>query len=139
MIGLYVSVLLIIRLISMGLLVSVIKKQLKLFKLPVEDETLLDTIRIQHFRSTLFIMAFIIFIGNLIPAILDVLTIFMNHLIQTNTAYFIYTIVNNITALASSYLIWKLYRIANNEKAKTDKIQLDLEQDLKISKRKERK
>lgn len=101
--------LLLIRLVSIFYISRVIKRQYELFKLPVPED-------IQSFRKILFMISLAILLGNLIPVIVDAVTLvsdvprspFLSWLSVT------YAISNATTSLLSSLLIWFLYKIAED-------------------------
>lgn len=120
----YVIILLIFRVASMTLIFFVIKRQLDLFKLPIAK-------KIKHFRVVLFTLATIIFIGNIIPASIDIFTL-LGDTNQPQTIHGIsvlYSLSASLTALVSSYLIWKLYRLAADAKKMTDLTENQLTQE----------
>lgn len=102
----------------------VLKRQYSLFKLPIKDEGKLDGKAIRHFRAVLFGLALIVFIGNIVPFGIDLLTILNDDFIgrpgTVRVVSFIYTLSASLTSLISSYLIWRLYRLAADEKDITD-------------------
>lgn len=105
----YAVILLVIRIASMILMGLVIKRQLELFRLRVPQE-------IKLYRVILFVLALGIFIGNITPAIIDVLTIFGDvdrsaRIVKPISL--LYTIDAAGTALLSSILIFWLYRMSN--------------------------
>ena len=99
----------------MALMSVVIRKQWALFKLPIDHSIL-------RFRRTLFFLTLAIFIGNIIPAVIDLLTLFdlTTRPLTVQLPSVLYSFDNSITALLSSYLIWRLYRLAADERAITD-------------------
>ena len=111
----YAVILLIVRLISMGLMWKVIQRQWSLFKKPIDES-------IKNFRKLLFVIALAIVAGNITPMVIDVLTIFAT----TDRPPFVsltslaYTFNAAGTALLSSYLIWRLYKLADDEEAITE-------------------
>lgn len=115
-IQIYAGILLVLRIVSMTFMSMVIAKQVSLFKFSVPK-------KIRRFRVVLFALAIAILIGNFIPAGINTLTILdvqtgrpaEVHLVST-----IYTLNASLVALLSSYLIWRLYRLAANEKEITD-------------------
>lgn len=136
-IELYASFLLVIRIISMTFIFMVLKRQWGLFKIPIQDEARIDKKAARHFRRVLFILALIIFIGNIIPAGIDIMTLITDNtgrprIVQPISV--LYTMTASGTALLSSYLIWRLYRLAAGEKIITDRTQYRLEDELKEEK-----
>jgi hypothetical protein len=125
-IQLYAGILLVLRLISMSFIFIVLRKQLALFKQPISDN-------IRWFRVTLFVLAMAVFIGNIIPAGIDILTVFADLPRSVRTVKpisLLYTMDAAGTSLVSSILIWTLYRMASGEKKLTDRTQHRLEDEL---------
>lgn len=94
----------------MILMGSVLKHQLELFKLPIDKE-------IRLYRKILFALALAIFLGNIIPAGIDLLTLTgdLVRLAKTvNTVSTTYTMAWAATSLLSSILIFWLYRMSHN-------------------------
>lgn len=105
-IQLYATFLLVIRIASMALMGIVIYKQLQLFKLPIDRE-------IRYYRIVFFVLAVGIFLGNVIPALIDIFTITGEIQRSTNTVNTIgvlYSLDAAGTALLSSIMIYTLYR-----------------------------
>lgn len=94
--------------ISTGFTLSVIRRQRELFKIKVDPE-------VQSVRRVLFGMSVTVALGNVIPIIVDALTIgafvsrSSNHV---NTIGLFYSLSNVVTAAVSAILIWTLYRLA---------------------------
>lgn len=86
----------------------VLMRQLALFRLQVQPG-------LKWFRVVLFFLALTIFIGNLIPILIDILTIrtpgirVVHH---TNLIGVLYAASNTFVATASALLIWIMYRLA---------------------------
>ena len=102
------GVLLIAHLVSIVFITFVILRQRELFKAKIQP----DLVR---FRHLLFILALIIFAGNLIPIGVDTLTII--DLVQRssnviNPVGVAYSASNAVVFVTSSLLIWFLYRMA---------------------------
>lgn len=101
-------ILLIFRLLSMGFIVLVLRRQMRLFKLYIQPQ-------LRTFRKVLFLLALIVFIGNLIPIVVDLLTVFSKiHRVvsRTNMAGVVYALSNDLVSLSSSVFIWYMYRVA---------------------------
>lgn len=101
----YAAILLSIRVVSMSLILFVLKKQWELFRLPIEKKAI-------GFRKTLFLSALVIFLGNIIPAIIDILTIhgsIVGRPSEVNTISVIYSFDNALVALLSSLFMWLIY------------------------------
>lgn len=108
-IHLYASILLVIRIASLILIGAVIKRQLELFKLFIDKE-------IRTYRRILFVLAIAIFIGNLIPGTIDILTLVGEVTRSAKTisgVSLVYTGAWALTSLLSSVLIFWLYRMSH--------------------------
>ena len=93
----------------------VLKKQWSLLRLKIDRE-------LRSFRMVLFFLSVAIFAGNIIPIVIDTLTIFYHtnrpaHVPPISVAYAVST---GLVALVSALLIWFLYRLAANTKEITD-------------------
>lgn len=111
----YALTLLITHIASMVFIFLVLKRQWALMKLPIPPN-------IKRFRLTLFILSLAIFAGNIVPIIIDSLTLFIDtgRPQTVKPVSLMYAYSNGITALVSSYLIWTLYRLAADTKSVTD-------------------
>ena len=119
----YAIILLLIRVASMTFIFFVLKRQYGLFKLPIKNAERLDVKALKHFRAVLFFLALAVFLGNIVPAVIDVLAILevdTGRVSMVGTTSFVYTLSASLTSLISSYLIWQLYRLAADEKEITD-------------------
>lgn len=119
----YAIILLLIRVASMTFIFFVLKRQFGLFKLPIKNSDIVDAKALKHFRAVLFFLALIIFIGNILPAVIDIsslLNVSNGRPSLVQPISFAYTLSASITSLLSSYLIWRLYRLAADEKEITD-------------------
>lgn len=106
----YAAILLIVRIASMILMGAVLKRQLQLFKMPIDKE-------IKHYRIILFLLALAIFAGNIIPATIDFLTTVdgLTRSAKTiNGVGLVYSMAWAVTSLLSAVLIWWLYRMSHN-------------------------
>lgn len=122
-IELYATLLLVIRLTSMTFIFFVLRRQFSLFRLPIRDASQYDVKALKHFRVVLFTLALIIFLGNIVPAAIDIITLLNQDTGRPRVVQpisIIYTMTASMTALISSYLIWRLYRLAADEKEITD-------------------
>lgn len=109
-IKIYAAILLILRIASLYFIGAVLKRQLELFKLFIDKE-------IRTYRRILFVLAVAIFIGNLIPGLIDILTITstLTRSSQTiNGVGLVYSSAWAATSLLSSVLIWWLYRMSHS-------------------------
>lgn len=94
---------------------TVLKKQYELLSVKIDRE-------LRSFRMVLFFLSVAIFAGNVIPIVIDGLTIFYHtnrpaHVPPISVAYAASTA---LVALISAVLIWFLYRLAANTKEMTD-------------------
>lgn len=108
-IKLYAAILLATRIVSLILMGLVLKRQLQLFKLPIDKE-------IRNYRIILFLLAFAIFAGNIIPAIIDYLTLTEELVRSTKTINgvgLVYSLAWTVTSLLSAILIFWLYRMSH--------------------------
>lgn len=108
-IHLYAAILLFFRAVSLGLIGIVIKRQLELFKLKIDPE-------ISSYRKRLFYLSITIFVGNLIPAAIDVLTLTdtLTRASQTiSGASLVYTGAWVATSTLMALLIHSLYRMSH--------------------------
>lgn len=115
--------------VFMGLVLS---KQLKLFK-----ATLPDSLR--RVQKVLFFIALVIFVGQFIPIMIDVLTI-IDSLSQKRGSPSVvgvaYAFSNNITSILASLFIWLLYRLAARTKITADDLATLLQADVDEAKKK---
>lgn len=114
-------ILLIARLISVGFILFVLRLQWKLFKSKIDFSLVpnLDHYQqttVYRIRRVLFVLAVIIFLGNMIPILIDAITIFShNSLGRTQSIRPIsvaYAVSNAFTAMFSAIMIWTLYKLA---------------------------
>lgn len=102
-------ILLLGRLVSFTFMVMVVKRQRALSKVPINKELL-------PLRQTLGRLSVIVLIGNLIPIVIDILTILApNNLEREDSPSIIgvtYGFSNCITSAISAFLIWTLYKQA---------------------------
>ena len=105
------AILLVGQIISVGFIFSVLRLQFGLFKTTIQH----DLVAI---RRVLFHLAMVIFLGNLIPIVINALTItgaIYRPVLhgRLNFPAIIYTSSNTGVAVASALLIWLLYRMAS--------------------------
>jgi hypothetical protein len=113
----YTLILLGISAVAMGFIFRVIKKQLGLFKKPLSERD------IKHFRYTLFAISIVIVVMGLIPIIINVVTVFIEVGGNGNSGRpttvslisFIYSLGVHLQTLLLSYLLWRIYRLANGD------------------------
>lgn len=106
-------ILLVGRIVSIVFMALVIWKQIKLLRLPIEDE-------IRSFRKLLFFLSWVIMLGNVIPFIIDFVTIVSDDALGRNP--FIpaistsYSLSNSATAAVSAFTLWLIYRTSDSRK-----------------------
>lgn len=113
--------LLIARLISVVFIGMVLVLQAKLFGTNI-DFTLVPNLskfqkrNIYLARKVLFALAIIVFLGNMIPIIIDAITAFNDNSLGRNpevpTISIAYAAGNALTAMFSAIFIWVLYKLA---------------------------
>lgn len=103
------AILLVGHLVSASFMIFVVRRQRALNKLPVNPELL-------PLRKTLGRLSMAVLIGNIIPIVIDILTILAHDSLHREDSPSIigvtYAFSNVITAIVSSYLIWTLYKQA---------------------------
>lgn len=103
------SILLIGRLVSATFISLVIKRQLALFKKPIDPGLV-------GFRRILFFLSLAVLVGNIIPIVLDVATILAGDSLHREDSPSLvgvsYAFSNCITSAISAILIWTMYRQA---------------------------
>lgn len=109
------SILLVGRLISDTFIIVVIVRQLRITR-ELKKKNIKTHPRLQKMRTVLSMLAIAVFIGNIYPLVLDLVTLF-NPAIRTsqhvNLQGVFYTIDNNFTFMFASILIWCLYKLAD--------------------------
>ena len=112
--------LLIARLISVIFIAVVLRLQWRLFKSSI-DFSLVPNLsnfekkRVYLARKVLFALALAVFLGNMVPIVIDTITIFNDNLGRPTALQIIsvaYAASNALTAMLSAILVWALYRIA---------------------------
>lgn len=105
------------RLIAVSYLISVLRTQIALLRLPIEPE-------IWDFRKTLHYMTIVLALSNVLPIILDAYSVFkVDDLLAGDRPAALslaYTTSNVITAIIASLLVHKLYELARNTEEVTD-------------------
>lgn len=103
------SILLVGRLISEAFITNVLWRQWKIRKTKTHP-------RLQQMRKVLALLAILVFVGNLYPMGLDLVTLF-DPSIRTsqhvNLQGVLYTLDNNFTFMFASILIWVLYKLSD--------------------------
>lgn len=98
-------ILFILHLAASLFMLSVIKKQLGLFKKYIDPE-------LRSFRLILFLLSTTIFVGNFVPLIIDFLNAINDAPEDVPFGRILYISANAIIAVVSSGLIWSMYRQA---------------------------
>lgn len=113
------SILLALRLIAVGFLFFVIKRQMRLLK---ENKTEYNSV-----RMVLITLVGIGFVGNFIPIIIDVSTILRDVSGKPDTLLTAYAVSNATTAAVLAIGWWMLYKVIADEqiqlKSEKDKLQ----------------
>lgn len=119
MIGLvpYILILLGISAVAMLFIFRVISRQANLFKRPIAQKD------IRQFRYTLFAISVVIVVMGLIPIGINVITLFVEVGGNVDTGRpnsitlisFIYSMGVHLQMLLLSYLLWRIYRLANDD------------------------
>ena len=106
----YILILLAISAVAMYFIMRVVTKQLKLFKSPISDKD------IRHFRSTLFYISLTIIVMGLIPIAINLYTVFYptGRPATVSPLSFVYSMGVHLQTLFLSYLLWRIYRLAND-------------------------
>ena len=107
-------ILLTLRLISSGILLTILKKQIVLIR-----ENNPPTIQVT--RLTMFILTFLMFLGNFIPIAIDLSSLLNSALDGRKTEFTLliaYALSNAITALLASLGLAKLYKDDNMDNNK---------------------
>lgn len=107
------------RAVSITFIVLVLYRQYKLFGTQIDFQlvpnlTKMERRHVYQIRRVLFTLSVIIFLGNLIPIAIDVLTLFVETDRPRSIApiSIMYAFSNSFTAAFSAIMIWTLYRVA---------------------------
>lgn len=112
--------LLIARVISVAFIVSVLIRQAKLFGKSIDFSvipylTKLQRKSVYRIRTVLFCLSVVILAGNLVPIIIDYITLVGDDLGRPSSLRVIsiaYAFSNALTAMFSAIMIWTLYKLA---------------------------
>lgn len=110
----------------------VLLRQWGLFKIRYDDLGIEQNLirDIKGFRITLFVLSCIVFAGNIIPIVIDGITLFGGNSLHRNPTVplisLMYAVSNALTALISAYLIYTLYRIAKGSDDPNELIEKDI-------------
>lgn len=97
-------ILLIMRLVSLGFICLVLYRQLRLFRLDIDSGLV-------HFRVFMFILGIVLFLGNLLPVLVDYTYAFI--IVEDDFSLLVlYAISNASTSLAASIILYHIYKIA---------------------------
>lgn len=115
-------ILLVARLISVAFIVSVIIKQVKVFGKPIDFSIApylnkLQRKNVYRVRRVLFILAVIIMVGNMVPILIDYVTLVTDNAVgrtaNVKPISVAYAFSNALTAMFSAVMIWALYKLAS--------------------------
>lgn len=110
----------------------VLIRQYGLFKVRYDDLGIEKSLTndIKRFRLTMFVLSCIVFAGNIIPIVIDGITLFGDNSLHRNPTVplisLLYAVSNALTALISAYLIYTLYRLAKGSVDQNDLIEKDI-------------
>jgi hypothetical protein len=105
--------LLICRIVSVGFILAVLRKQWILLKARNHAE-------VATLRRVLFYLAVVIFLGQFVPILIDSATLIDQAKRSTPSALGVaYAYSNAFTAMISSLLLWLVYRVSERREKKT--------------------
>lgn len=115
----YVIFLLIIASVGMFYITRVIRKQIKLFKITEEPI-------IQGFRRKLFILSMVIVLFSLVPITINILTLFVDLGRPPKVPFIsvVYTAGVHLQSLLLSYVLWRIYRLADEQEEAIHQLEL---------------
>lgn len=113
-------ILLVARVLSVIFIVIVLLRQVRLFGKEIDFSVVPFLTNIQResvyrIRTVLFTLSVIILLGNLVPVVIDYITLFSDDLgrpASLKPISIAYGFSNALTALFSSIMIWTLYKLA---------------------------
>lgn len=113
-------ILLIARVISVAFIITVLLRQARLFGKQIDFSvvpflTKLQRKSVYRIRTVLFTLSVIILLGNLVPIVIDYITVFNNDLgrpASLKPISIAYAFSNALTAMFSAIMIWTLYKLA---------------------------
>lgn len=113
----YILILLAISAVAMVFIIRVLLKQLGLFKYTIADKN------ISHFRNTLFAISLVIILMGLIPIAINIATLFIEtgRPKTVKPISLVYSLAVHLQTLFLSYLLWRIYRLANGDFNDKDK------------------
>lgn len=106
----YLLILLTIAAVGLFFVIRVIIKQLQLFRQPISDPD------VRQFRRVLFAISVAIVITALIPIGINIVSLFVDtgRVDKVPPVSFIYSMNVHIGSLMLSYLLWRIYKLAND-------------------------
>lgn len=125
-------ILMLVHIVSDIFMARVLYRQWGLFKVNYDDFGIAESeLRdIKRFRVTLFTLSCIVFAGNVVPIIIDTITVLTDNSLHRNADVPIislaYAVSNALTALISAYLIFTLYRIAKGSDNPNELLEKDI-------------
>lgn len=115
-------ILLLGRIVSVFFMALVVKRQRELNKIPISPE-------LKPFRTILQQLSIAVLIGNIIPIVIDILTILapdsLHREDSPSTIGIMYGFSNVVTSALSAYLIWTLYKQAARTVVQVDEATAD--------------
>lgn len=104
-------ILLIIRIIGLAFIAMVISVQYRLFKYAIDTGLV-------RFRMVMFLLGVVLLLSCVMPLYVDYYYAFVNTDIgwEHNGLVVLYAVNNATSFLVSSYLLWKIYRIAGGDR-----------------------
>lgn len=95
----------------MVFIIKVLLQQIRLFKYPITDNN------VSHFRNVLFAISLTIIVMGLIPLGINIYTLVNNSGLPATVqpARFIFSVGVQVQILLLSYLLWRIYRLANGD------------------------
>lgn len=100
--------LLLIRFISIAFIITVLIKQVKLFRIGIDSD-------LASFRVVLFLLNIVALSGSILPIYVDYYFAFIHQGEAEVGMIVAYAVSNAMVYLASSILIWKVYQIASSQ------------------------
>lgn len=107
----YIVILLAISALAMSFIVRVLVQQLRLYKYHIQDK------HVRYFRNMLFAISVTIIVMGMIPIAINVFTLFApsGRPAVISPISLIYSLGVHLQTLLLSYLLWRIYRLANGD------------------------
>lgn len=107
----YISILLVISAVAMSFIVRVLAQQLRLYKYSIQDKN------VRHFRNMLFAISVTIIVMGSVPIAINLLTLFVEtgRPEKIRLVSLVYSLGVHLQTLLLSYLLWRIYRLANGD------------------------